>query len=106
MKDGTKHTKTLNSSKKLSCLLFLFLEVKNSLTSLTMLRTTRHPDKMYAMKINIFLHIRIKRITGKTRTKQTYSFPVQKGSSDHDYPHPLPLPPSQYPGPIPQMSLL
>ena len=36
----------------------------------------------------------------------TYSFPEQKGLSDHDYHHPLPPPPSQYLGPISQMSPL
>ena len=52
------------------------------------------------------IQIEIYLFRGKVELKTTYSFPVQKGLSDHDYHHPLPPPHSQYLGPISQMSPL
>ena len=51
--DARKHIKHLNVSIKLSCPMCEYeniLEVRNFLASLMMLRTTRHPNKMYAIK--------------------------------------------------------
>ena len=51
--DARKHIKHLNVSIKLSCPMFEnenILDVRNCLASLMMLRTTRHPNKMYAIK--------------------------------------------------------